>query len=373
MEPLQRATAWIDGEPAGFADAAQLAANLLSHSRQAVFFGMGTDVGGARAAVSLAERIGAVVDHAHSGSILRNLDCMREDGVMRTTPVEARVRADFVLLVGEDPSLEWPGLPERLLRPGVRVDGVEANRRIVWLAPDAKARLVGFCGPIETIAAGEGTALAINLAVLRAAVKGRATKSRGYQHLGRLAAELGSARFGVAVWSARHIDVMALEMLNGLACDLNEKARFSTLPLPPPDQAAGVLEAIGWMTGFPPRTGFGLGWPEHDPWRFDAERLLSRGEADCAVWISAFGSPPQIWPHAAPIIALCGHETVLAQPPRIRFAVGRPGVDHDSTLHDPNVGTLVAVAASARSSALSVAATLEAIGARLDRRGLLAC
>ena len=26
----------------------------------------------------------------------------------------------------------------------------------------------------------------------------------------------------------------------------------------------------GWMTGFPPRTGFGRGYPEHDPWRFEA-------------------------------------------------------------------------------------------------------
>ncbi|MBV9286861.1 MAG: tungsten formylmethanofuran dehydrogenase [Hyphomicrobiales bacterium] len=373
MEQLERATAWIESEPAGFTDAAQLAANLLSHSRQAVFFGMGTDVAGARAAVSLAERIGAVFDHAHSGSLLRDLDCMREDGVMRTTPGEARLRADFVLLVGEDPSLEWPGLHARLLRPGARPGGHEADRRIVWLAPDAKARIAGFCGPIETIAAGEGAALAINLAVLRAAVKGRATESDGYQHLGRLAAELGSAKFGVAVWSARHIDVMALEMLNGLVRDLNGKTRFSTLPLPPPDNAVGVLEASGWMTGFPPRTGFGLGWPEHDPWRFDAERLLSCGEADCGLWISAFGSPLQIRPHAAPIIALCGQETVFAAPPRLRFAVGRPGVDHDATLHDPNVGALVAVAASAPSSALSVAATIEAIGGRLDRGYSLPC
>jgi formylmethanofuran dehydrogenase subunit B len=373
MAQLELATSWIDGEPASFDEATRLAAKLLSRSRQALFFGMETDVAGARAAINLADRIGAVIDHAHSTTLLRNLDCMRENGVMLTTPGEARLRADFVLLVGPDPSFDWPDLRARCLDSKVRLDEVDTKHRIVWLSPSADAHIAGLGAPIELIVAGEGTTLAINLAVLRAAVKGFRSGSTDLQHLTQLAAELGSAKFGVAVWSARNIDVMALEMLNGLVLELNKKTRFSTLPLPPPNNAAGVLEVSGWMTGFPPRTGFGLGWPEHDPWRFDAKRLLTSGEADCALWISAFGSTSQKWPPATPVIALCGRESTFAAPPKIRFAIGRPGVDHDATLHRFDVGTLVSTPASAPSSALNVAATLEAIGARLDNGGVLAC
>jgi formylmethanofuran dehydrogenase subunit B len=365
--------AWIDGEPADFCDAAGLAAGLLSRSRQAVFFGMGTDVAGARAAIQLAERIGAVVDHAHSASLLRDLDCMRESGAMLTTPGEAHTRADFVLLVGKVPSLEWPGIAQRLLHPPARPDGAEVKRRIAWLAPHGRARLDGFSGEVDTIAAGEGAILAANLAALRARVKGRASVRDEPRWLGPLARDLGQARFGAAVWSARHVEAMALEMLNGLVRDLNETTRFSTLPLAPADNGAGVLAACGWMTGFPPRTGFGRGWPEHDPWRFDAERLLGSGEADCGLWISAFGSPPPAWAGKAPLIALCEQEHALSAVPRVRFLVGRPGVDHDAILHDPDVGTLVAIAATQPGPAASVAATLEAIGMRLDDGSARAC
>ena len=50
----------------------------------------------------------------------------------------------------------------------------------------------------------------------------------------------------------------------------------------------GVVQTSGWMTGFPVRTSFGRGFPEHDTWRFDATRLIESGEADAALWISAY-------------------------------------------------------------------------------------
>ena len=70
--------------------------------------------------------------------------------------------------------------------------------------------------------------------------------------------------------------------------DLNAPTRFSGLPLAPADNAMGVLQTCGWMTGFPMRTGFGRGFPEHDPWLFDGQRLVDSGEADCVLWISAY-------------------------------------------------------------------------------------
>ena len=46
------------------------------------------------------ERIGAVIDHMNADAVLRDLDVMRSSGVMLTTPTEARVRADTLLLAG---------------------------------------------------------------------------------------------------------------------------------------------------------------------------------------------------------------------------------------------------------------------------------
>ena len=92
---------------------------------------MGTDAEGTRAAIELAERVHGVVDHAHSASLFRDLDCARENGAMIVAPAEAYARADLVLLVGEDPTPAWPGLRSRILAQPARAYGADEPRRIV--------------------------------------------------------------------------------------------------------------------------------------------------------------------------------------------------------------------------------------------------
>jgi formylmethanofuran dehydrogenase subunit B len=365
----------IDGAPASLDEAARAVAQLLSRSRQPLIAGLGADIAGTRAAIALAGQTGGVIEHMHSAALLRDLDPMRETGVMLTTPGEARVRADVVLLLGDGLTEAWPRLNERLLTPPARPEGVEVKRRIVWLAPRADASLANFDGDIEVFAAGAGMTLAANLAALRARIKGRriGRTELPFAALDSLAEILKGARFGVAVWTAASLGALAIEMLHGLVRDLNETTRFSTLPLSAPDNGAGVLTACGWMTGFPMRTGFGAGAPVHDPWRFDAERLVASGETDCVVWISAFGAAPPEWLRAINVIAVGESTTQFAEEPLVRIAVGRPGVDHDAVIHSPDVGTLVAVAASAPSGALSVAQALERIGARLGKANASPC
>jgi formylmethanofuran dehydrogenase subunit B len=366
------AAASIDGAPASLDDAATAAARLLARSRQPLIAGLGADIDGARAAIALAKRVGGIIEHKYSAALLRDLDCLRETGIMLTTPGEARVRADVVLLVGDGLTEAWPHLNERLLAPAASPEGVDVKRRIIWLAPAKGARIGGFEGDIEIWRAERGATLAVNLAALRARVKNRPIANRRgacsgvpLAVLDALAATLKCARFGVAVWTAESLGALEIEMLHGLVRDLNESTRFSTLPLPAPDNGTGVLAACGWTTGFPMRTGFGAGYPIHDPWRFDAERLIASGETDCVLWISAFGAAPPAWRTEVSFIALCDRTTHFVEEPNVRIAVGRPGVDHDAVMHSSDTGTLVATTASARSNAPSVAEALERIGARL--------
>jgi len=374
------ATASIDGAPASLDEAAVAAARLLARSCQPLIAGLGADVDGARAAIALAERVGGVIEHMHSAAWLRNLDCLRETGIMLTTPGEARVRADVVLLVGDGLTEAWPSLTERLLAPPARPEGVDVKRRIIWLAPAIGARIGGFEGDIEIWGAERGATLAVNLAALRARVKNRrianpriARSALPLSVLDSIATTIKAARFGVAVWTAESLGALEIEMLHGLVRDLNDTTRFSTLPLPAPDNGAGVLAACGWTTGFPMRTGFGAGVPIHDPWRFDAERLVASGETDCVLWISALGAVPPTWQRAVNLIALCERTTQFAEEPNVRITVGRPGVDHDAIMHSSDVGTLVAATASARSGAPSVADALERIGACLGEADASSC
>jgi formylmethanofuran dehydrogenase subunit B len=367
--------AWIDGRAVALQAAIAEAARLLGASRAPVVAGLGTDVAGARAAIALAERLGAAVDHMHSHAVLGDVDVMQSAGMMITTPNEARLRADLILMIGAGLLDAWPQLPERLfVRPALPQGDGSAARRIIWLCPGAAG--IKFAEHENVHAIGRNTAdLAVLLAALRARLAGHPVGKMwlSAKALDALAAELKAARFGVVVWSAAELDPLAIEMLCGLVQDLNAKTRFTGLPLAPPDNALGVLQACGWMTGFPMRTGFGRGYPEHDPWRFDATRLIESGEADCALWISAYRAAAPQWKRHLPTIALTGGQASFPRAPRVHIEVGRPGTDHDAVEHVPATGTLVAVAAAKPGEAVAVADVVARIAAALPSAGAWPC
>lgn len=368
--------AWIDTEPVTLADATAEAARLLAASRLPVFAGLGTDVAGARAAIALARRLGGVVDHVHASALLADLDVARSAGMMTTTPNEARLRADLLLLVGDGLVAAWPDLPERLIaRPPTAAGPVPGRRRVIWLCPGrAGSRLRSQTAEIRAIARDRRDLPAL-IAALRARAGGRPIAKNGaaIAALDAVVAELRGARFGVAIWSAADLDPLSIETLSGLVDDLNAATRFSGLPLAPGDDAAGVLQVCGWTTGLPVRTGFGRGAPEHDPWRFDAGRLVDGGEADCAVWISAYRPLPPGWHRALPTIALTAAGTAFDRAPQVHIEVGRPGRDHDAVEYHPASGTLAFVAATRPHAAVSVASALSGIAAALPETGVRPC
>jgi formylmethanofuran dehydrogenase subunit B len=356
--------AWIDGAPAELDTAAATAARLLGASRQPLIAGLGADVAGAHAATALAQRIGAAIDHMNADALLRDLDVLRESGLMLTTPSETSLRADTLLLVGpcvSDASREL--LSYLLGAAGERGDNRPMERRIFWLCP---GRHVSAAGEI-TIVGLEARDAPVLLATLRARVNGRPARPSPVPApaLDELADALKAARFGVAVWSAAELDALTIEMLCGLVVDLNATTRFSGLPLAPGDNAIGVLQVCGWMTGFPMRAGLGRSYPVHDPWQYRAARLVESGEADCVLWISAYRAQAPEWNGDPPTIALAPADARFHNLPHVHIAVGVPGRDHDGVEHHPMIATLAAVAATHRSNALSVAAAIAAIEAHL--------
>lgn len=360
------AKAWIAGQRAALDDAVAAAASVLRASRFPVIAGLGTDVAGAEVAIALARQMGGAFDHRHAGAVLRDLDVMREAGWIVATMPQARALADLVLLVG-------PGVTSgNDLRRRLRLDSPPA------LAPDRPRRVIRLCpGPEEAAAipAGADTLgsgaeeLPVLLAALRAVAAGRRHGDVG-PHAAALAAvaeALRNARYGVAVWSGAELDALCIEMLCGLIDDLNRRTRFAGLPLAPAENAAGVAQAGGWQSGYPLRVGFGRGKPEHDPWRFDATRLIAHGEADAAIWISSFSPDPPPWQEPVPTVALVADGATFGPPPEVAITVGRPGIDHDAVLFDGNFGVLAAQPAASPRALPTVADVLARIS------GLLPC
>jgi formylmethanofuran dehydrogenase subunit B len=349
------AAAWIDGEPVSFDLAVSQAARLIGASEAAVFAHLGSDAVGTREAVLLAEQVGGVLDHASSAGMVANLDAMRETGVMLTTPLEAAVRADVVWLVGDFALEAWPELERRILARARRSLNQNAARRVVRTRTTAAASPLGG----TTCAIGEGAERLAQLADLRARANRRVVGAG--DDLDAVAAILRDAKFGVAIWGAGELEPLAIEAINGLVRDLNGTSRFSTLPLVSADNGAGVEAVCAWMTGFPLRTGFARGAPDHDPWRYDSRRLISAEETDCVIWVSSFegGAPPDVRVD----VALC--EPSVAAPARVRIDVACPGIDYDAVLYDARVGALVAQTAARPRPKPTVATALAAIRAEI--------
>jgi formylmethanofuran dehydrogenase subunit B len=410
--------AWIDGSPVSLAQAINAAASILAKSRSAVVAGLGTDIAGTRASIALARVIGASIDHMDAEAVFANLDVMRRAGWLVTTPLQVRTRADTVLLVGDGLLEAWPEIADRL---GLHAPPTLAGgtRRIFHLCPGPTGRapsvqvieglnpshvidspnpsqIIDSSTPSHVIASQNPShiidsqnpsspgltrgpphapappikqpQLLSTLAALRALANGRATSldEAAATPLRTLAAALTAAHFGVAIWSAAALEPLAIEMLCGLIDDLNKTTRFAGLPLPPPNNAEGVTQAAAWITGFPIRTGFAgpnplRDHPVHDPWRFDAQRLIANGEADAAIWISAHGPTPPPWGNAVPTIALVPTGTHFDAPPAVVFQVGHPGEDHDAMLYNPALGGIAFTAATTPQSIPTVAETITAI------------
>jgi formylmethanofuran dehydrogenase subunit B len=367
--------AWIAGKPATLEAAIVEAAGLLASSRHPLIAGLGTDVAGTRAAVMLAERVGAVVDHMHADALLRNLDVMRSSGVLLTTLNEANVRADTLLLVGPGLDGAWPDLSQQFgpMRRSRRATDVE--RRIYCLCPE-RDLAIPSSGKTKAVAIGkQRRELPGLVAALRAYLAGRPIggTSVSSKKLNEVVAGLKDARYGVAIWSATTLDPLTIEMLCGLVDDLNATTRFAGLPLAPSDNAVGVMQTCAWMTGMPIRSRLGGGSPQHDPWLFDGRRLVASSETDCVVWISTYGAAAPTWRKPPSMIALTDREASFQAVPRVHIRVGRPGVDHDGVAYLPSIAALGLVEAKQPSDAISVADAIARISAILPAAGAGAC
>jgi formylmethanofuran dehydrogenase subunit B len=310
-------------------------AERLRASVNPLIAGLATDIAGAEAAHDLAQQIGAVLDHRRSPAALADLAVMRESGWLVTTPLEARAMADCVVLVGATPP-DFPRSPPPF--------APERARQVFRLAGDD---------------------LLLRLGLLRATLAGRPIAADA--NLTAIAAALRAARYAVISWSAAEIAPLAIEMLCQTIEDLNGTTRCFGLPTPAPDNAAGVLQALAWKSGFPFRLGYARGRAEHDPWRFDGARMIEAREADCVLWVG--DEAPRV--PAGMFLAVLAPAGGDAGNAEIVISVATPGRDADTILFDPAIGALrFQPATDSRNTLPTSADILTAIAAQANREAV---
>jgi formylmethanofuran dehydrogenase subunit B len=359
------AVAWIGNRETLLERAVRHAAALL-HSSRCPVFSLDTDIHGTRAAIALAERVGASYDHADGAGLARETALLTDRGGMFVAPGEVRRRADVVAIVGELPEIHRGFVTE--LADTVP-DLTACNAREFFLVGHGKSPPLG--GRKATRLSCGKSGLTGTLAALRAQSAGRQV-SASVSNFSRFQAALADARFPVFLFSGHAADTLALEMLQGLLADLNRKSRASALHLPSSESGWGSTLASTWMTGFPVRTSFSRGFPEYDPWRFDAARQLAAGEADFHLWISADAKKPLGNGNSAKLIALTKTSRPAAGA-EVTFAIGKAGVDHDAVSYSAGTGSLTFVPAEEASELPSAATILRSIAEHIPAGAALPC
>lgn len=281
----------IEGQPADLDAAIATAARVLAASRQPLFGGLATDVAGARALYALACATGAISDAAHGASSTQGLRALQDRGGFTTTLAEIKARADLMVCIGAAPTEKFPEFHRRC---GI-VDGT------------------GSLSAGDVVVIGEGADLFDTVATLAALVAGLAVQGAP-EPLVALSARLQAARYAVIVYETGRLPphgALVIEAINRTVATLNRTTRAAAFALGSDAGEATTNQVVTWLSGLPLRSRPAPGGLEHEPLRFDADRLIGDGTVDALLWISSFtaDSPPP--PTSVPCIVL-GHPGLAA-------------------------------------------------------------
>jgi formylmethanofuran dehydrogenase subunit B len=356
----------VDGRGVAFADAVEASAAILGEARLPLVCGLGqTDCESQRAAVALAEAIGAVIDAAgptDDGAIGAASQAM---GLSSATFGELRDRAELVVAWRADPVASNP----RLL-PRLRLDRAGRTPERTLIVVDAQRTATADEGDefIELAPEFEFEALWAMRALVREARMDRDLAARlPLDALERLAGHLRACAYGAVLHSpAGYANALALL---ALVRDLAHVAHVVALPLRQDGNARGAEDVLAWQTGYPAAVSFARGHPRARHGEFSAAGLLERRETDAAL-IVGFDALRHLPPRAAehlrsiPTIVVDPRATETAAAARVAFATAAGGVQREGTAHRMD-GVPVTLRAPLASERVGDGEVLAAIAARI--------
>ena len=350
----------VDGREVDFADAVETAAAILGEARLPLVCGLAeTDCESQRAAVALAEALGAVIDPSDGAA-----PASQALGVSTATFGDIRDRADLVVAWRADPVASNP----RLL-PRLRLDRAAraAERTLVVIDAQRSATAEEADEFIELPAELDFEALWALRALARDIPLDRELAARlPLDALEQLAAKLRATGYGAVLHEPAGYP-RAFALL-ALVRDLARLTHVVALPLRREGNARGAEDVLAWQTGYPAAVSFARGHPRARSGEFSAAGLLERGEPDAAL-IVGFDALRRLPPPAAdhlhriPTVVIDPRATETAAAARVAFATAAAGIQREGTAHrmDGVPVTLRAPLASERVGDGEVLAAIQAV------------
>ncbi len=295
--PSARTAVAIDGRPASLEDAIERAVEILRTSRAPLIWGLSrSSTAGQRAAVLLAQQIGATIDTTASVCHGPSIMAIQQVGESTCSLGEVRNRADLVVFWGADPAVTHPRHFERYSAdaPGLFVPRGRADRHLIVIDSQetATSRLADTFVKIHRDSDFE---MIWALRQLLRGIELPPSFDVGIPHdeIRKLAKQMSNCRYGAVFFglglAQRGIGHKNVEALLRLVEDLNDFTRFTARRLRIPGDVTGADAVLCWLTGFPFAVNLSRGFPRYNPGEYSANDLLERGEVDACLFV---GSEP---------------------------------------------------------------------------------
>lgn len=290
-----RLPAAIEGRAVTLDEAVERAAEILRKSQAPLIWGLSrSSTTGQRAAVLLAERIGATIDTTASVCHGPSIMAIQEVGESTCSLGEVRNRADLVIFWGANPAESHPRHFERYSGDarGQFVPRGRADRTIVVIdaKPTATSELADY---FVQVPRDRDFEVIWAIRQLLRGVDLPASFDVGVPHdqLRQLAAQMKSCRYGTVFFglgiAQRGLGHKNVEALLRLVADLNGFTRFTARRLRIPGDVAGADSVLCWTTGFPFAVNLARGYPRYNPGEYTANELLERGEVDACLLVGS--------------------------------------------------------------------------------------
>ncbi|MBI1312099.1 formylmethanofuran dehydrogenase subunit B [bacterium] len=289
------AVARIHGHVASQESALVAAAEILKVSRAPLIYGLArSSTPGQRAAVALAEQLGAVIDTTASVCHGPSIMAIQRVGESTSTLGEIRERADLVVFWGADPHTSHPRHFERYsVEPCTETLPGGRDDRTIVVIDSRETETARLADEFVRVDPGQDFEL---ITALRLAIRGQKVSTRtncgvSPDELSKLADLMTRCRYGVVFFglgiAQQSLGHLVVESLLQLVAELNAHTRFTARRLRIPGDVSGADSVLCWQTGYPFAVNLGRGYPRYNPGEFSASELLQRREVDVCVLVGS--------------------------------------------------------------------------------------
>lgn len=355
----------IQGRPAGLQEALHRAAEILAKADAPLIYGLSrSSTPGQRAAVELADQLGAVIDTTASICHGPSIMAVQRVGESTCTLGEIRNRADLVIFWGCNPSVTHPRHAERYSAfPQGRWMHGRADRTVIMIGDEryidewrldpqgAKADVVIPIRPhrdFEVI-----TALRALIRGVRVTDAVRWSEALGVslETLSELAARMKSCQCGIVFFGLGLTETplegsteptgqghLNVENLLTMVAELNAYTRFHARRMRIQGDVTGADAVMCWQTGYPFSVSLSRAYPRYNPGEFSAIDILERDEADACLLVgtetvSSFSEAARRRLATIPTIVLDYPATTAPFTPTVKFRTAVYGLHAGGTIY----------------------------------------